>query len=69
VLVVGDNLDGWAPPVCVRRGKARGLAGPGGEAGQGRAGGSKKERELAGLGRKAEKERGKKKKREWVGPK
>jgi hypothetical protein len=38
-------------------------------AGLGRAGREKKARRIAGLGRKEEKKRGKKKKREWAGPK
>jgi hypothetical protein len=28
MLEVGDDPDGWAPPISVRRGKARRLAGP-----------------------------------------
>jgi hypothetical protein len=65
VLVVGDDPDGWAPPVSVREGGERELARAGGPwAGcwTGPRGGGKKERELAGLGSEEEKERGKKKK-------
>jgi hypothetical protein len=72
---VGDDLDGWVPAVTERRGRGEGLAhtgGPGEElacwAGSAVRKKGKKGRGLAGLGHKEEKERGKKKNREWVGP-
>jgi hypothetical protein len=65
MLEVGDNPDGWAPPIIVReRGKEESwrVGGPWACCWIGPRGGGKKERGLAGLGSKEEKERGKRKK-------
>jgi hypothetical protein len=65
VLEVRGDPDGRAPPISVRGGGERKLAcagGPWAGCWTRPCGGGKKERELGGLGRKEEKERGTKKK-------
>jgi hypothetical protein len=72
VLEVGDDPDGWAPPVSVRRGRARGLArsaeklpGWAGMAVRGKGG---EGREAGWLGPQGRKERGKREKETRPGP-